>query len=239
MRTKSFKYCSKHRKSGCRKASNKYSYRAIQKSDFKRRNKHDSKKSSRSKSKKKEIDYQKSIFKHNIDYKMMGFYYPITKKGIEQGMFVVIPEKRGYSLYLRYSELLIKSMKSKYARMLTLLWSEKGEKAQKKYSTILKNKYKNTQFDKYVDAMSHRIGDPLKIVYDDTLSELSTIWKSMKLSTQSLRIQSVYSDDSDTDEYSDDSDTNDSDDDPKAIRPKPYVAAKAAAKSAFMKTLPL
>lgn len=279
MRTKSFKYCSKRRKVGCRKASKTCSYRKnrtpkcqpVKKSNISRlksgRNTKNPPKSRQSKlcSRNKGIDscinsgkcvYDprkkpkcdsrhnlKTIYDHFVDYKNMGFKYPITKKGIRQGIFVLIPEKNGYLLYLRYSKLLLKTMKPKYAKMLRYMWCKKGENAQQEYKIMLKNKYKHTEFEKYVEAMSHRIGDPFKVVFDYTLNELSNIWKSMRIPTHRLlksQSESDYSD-SDTDDYSD-SDTDDYSDDPeseKVMKPKPHVAAKAAEKSAFMKKLPL
>lgn len=228
MRTKSYKV------RDC-KSSKTCSYKAIMKS-----------KASKSGRNKKDSSSRKSIFKRVVDYKLMDFYYPIKKEGIEKGIFVLIPEKRGYSLYLRYSELLLTTLKSKYAKMLRSMWYNEGAKAQRKYKVILKNKYKNTQFEKYVEAMSHRVGDPLKVMYNDTLSELYDIWKSMKIPTHKLlNAQSddsstdEYSDDSDTDEYSEDSDEYTEDYSSSKIKPKPHVAAKVAAKSAFLKKLPL
>lgn len=121
----------------------------------------------------------KHIWEMFVDFKALKFNYPITKQGIEDGMFVLVPVAwedeenndgelmyKTVNLYLRYSKMLLHSMKTKHANALRKYWYEHGEQNQEKYLKLLSSKEDDPKYKKWApffEAMSYRIGDPLKI----------------------------------------------------------------------------
>lgn len=203
---------------------------------------------------------QKKIEELFVEYKKMKFNYPITKLGLMQGMFVALPgtkDKDGnmtsYYLYLRYSKMLLHSMKPKYSKMLRTYWANTGEEAQEKYQKALQKKYgDDDQWQNYIEAMSYRIGDPLKLNLADYYDQLSLpndeFWYSMEKEYHELKpldekkkYKADYDEDGEelhpdddgsdsSDSSSDDGSDGDGDDqyfDAPAPAPAPAAAARA------------
>ena len=307
-RTKSFKYCSRRRKVGCKKAKKTCSYSKSRtpKCQPRKQSKSKSKKSKSSKktsgkktlnnarsakpppltSKSKKCRRIKSIDKCNekmecaidprknpmcdkrpekkkliemyVEYKKLKFNYPVTRKGLEDGMFVIVPsrEKNGQithvDLYLRYSKRLLHSMKPAYAKALREFWYKTGEEAQERFLKAYKKKYPTSSgpndWGSYADAASHKIGDPLRLEFDSTSNFLNGeeddygIWGEMQNPTHELtplgskkeykedKADYGYDDEDDDDDDEDDADSVASDDTGYRAENKVYQTRKTSSK---------
>jgi len=157
----------------------------------------------------------KPLWEQFVTYKKMKFNYPITKQGLKDGMFVLVPggkDRNGelsyYNLYLRYSKRLLASMKPSYAKELRSFWCKHGEEKQEKMERMLDKKGEEN-----ADAMSHRIGDPFKIKRDH--GDIDKLEKAMKksMSTATHKLKPLDSKKSRKDDDDDEEDDDDDDDD--------------------------